>query len=397
LGDLRVLNGAGEVVPFALRRPAAEAPGTPTMLRLPLFPLRGDSTTAAAALQLRIDAGRTSIEVEGAQPANATQPLSAYLVDSSSIEGAIDSLRFDWAEDAPDFAIDVVLEASDDLVQWRQVVPRAPLARLRHAGAIFEQRTVSFAPGRARFWRLTADRPGALPSITAADATLVSARIPVERLQHEVGGREEPGSAGTYVFDLGAQLPVDRIEFELPDINSVAGVVVFARRNAREEWHLVTGTSVYRLQAAIGELKSAPIGVPAGPMRHWRVQVDQRGGGIGRGMPRLRAGWLPDQVVFVTRGAGPFELVYGSGVARGAEVPLDTLLPSADPALAGLAAPGILARTGAPREAGGADRLQPPAPPGAWRLWILWAALLAGVAALGAVAVNLARQMREGS
>ena len=61
--------------------------------------------------------------------------------------------------------------------------------------------------------------------------------------------------------------------------------------------------------------------------RHWRVKVDQRGGGIGGGVPRMRAGWLPDRLVFVTRGEGPFELVYGSAVAPGAEVPLDSLLP----------------------------------------------------------------------
>ena len=52
---------------------------------------------------------------------------------------------------------------------------------------------------------------------------------------------------------------------------------------------------------------------------------------------------------------------------------------------------------GEPREAGGPDRLLPPAPPKPWRAWIMWAALIAGVATLGTLAWNLARQMRVNS
>ena len=107
---------------------------------------------------------------------------------------------------------------------------------------------------------------------------------------------------------------------------------------------------------------------------------------------------MPDRLVFVTRGEGPFELVYGSAAAPGAEVPLDTLLPSGDTTLGPTSGPGLpVAHAGEPREAGGPDRLLPPAPPKPWRAWIMWAALIAGVATLGTLAWNLARQMRVNS
>ena len=398
LRDLRILNGAGEVVPYALQQPEPAVLGTPTTLRLPLFPLRGDAAVSGAALQLRIDGGKTSIEVEGAPPETAPAPVSGYFVNAESLDRAIDTLTFGWPDEAPDFAANLVLAASDDLVNWRVVVPRAPLARLRHGGALFEQRSVSLPATRARFWRVSAERDGELPQITSCRRHAGDGQRADRRLQLDVAGTAAPQSPGRTTSISAPKLPVDRVELALPDVNTVAQVEYFARRSGAEDWRLLNNVSVYRLQTANGELLSPPLAVRDERARHWRVKVDQRGGGIGGGVPRLRAGWLPDRLVFVTRGEGPFELVYGSAAAPGAEVPLDTLLPSGDATLGPTSGAGLpVAHAGEPREAGGPDRLLPPAPPKPWRAWIMWVALIAGVATLGTLAWNLARQMRVNS
>lgn len=395
LRDVHVLNGAEEVVPFAIRRPEAARQAAPTTQRLPLFPLRGEAAATGAALQLRIDAGKTSIELEGAPPEAGEAPIAGYLVHASGVDNAIESFRFEWPEETGDFAINLVVTASDDLVQWREVARRAPLARLRHAGAVFEQRSVSFPATRAQFWRVTADSTDPLPVITAADATLVSARVPVERSWLEIAGAAVPGEPHVYQFDLAAELPIDRVELVLPDVNTVAAAQFFTRGADKDFWQMVTATSVYRMQSANGEIASPPIPADGTPARHWRIKVDPRGGGIGRGTPRLRVGWLADQLVFVTRGSGPFEVVYGNAVAVEAALPLDKLLPR-DSAFANLTGDEIPAATaGSPREAGGVSRLEPPPPLTPWRKWILWLALIAGVAVLGAVALNLSRQLRQ--
>jgi hypothetical protein len=126
------------------------------------------------------------------------------------------------------------------------------------------------------------------------------------------------------------------------------------------------------------------------------VQVSPRGGGIGRGVPRLRAGWLADRLVFVPRGAGPFELVYGRYGAPAADVELTSMLPAN--AAAGFDDARLpMAQAAEPQEAGGADVLEAPPPERPWRTWVLWTALLAGVATLAALAWSLARQMRANS
>jgi len=395
LADLRVLNGAGEVVPFSVQRPPLEVRGIPTTLRLPLFALRDDGEGDVAALQLRIDSGQTSIALEGGPPGDTAARVVSFLVNASGQDKAIDTLRFEWPEAGADFAANVVIEHSDDLVDWRMAVPRAPLARLRQGGATFEQRSVSVPPTRARYWRVRA-ADSRLPDIVAADATFVIGAVPVDRVSTEVGGSSIANEPGVYDFDLGAQLPVDRLELLMPDGNTVANVEVSARRVATDPWHFLTSDSVYRIQAATGELRSPALVLRAEPARFWRIKVDPRGGGIGGGSLRLRAGWLADQLVFVTRGAGPFELVYGSFTAPAAAVPLDAMLSrTASAPLSALDIP--VARAGEPRVAGGHERLVAPPPPPAWRQWILWLALVAGVVTLGALAWNLARQMRAGS
>jgi hypothetical protein len=235
------------------------------------------------------------------------------------------------------------------------------------------------------------EQPGEFPGITMTFVTLVSGSVPVARSQIEVEGATDPQQAGSYLFDLGAQLPVDRLTLVLPDINTVAQAEFFSRQSPSQPWRQVSSASVYRIQSATGELWSEPVAVADSPQRYWRVRVDPRGGGIGGGMPRLRAGWLADQIVFMTRGSGPFELVFGSALERErAAMPAASLLRSESQEI-----PQVQA--GQRREAGGPARLVPPPPPGAWRIWILWAALLAGVAVLGTVAVRLARQMRAAS
>jgi uncharacterized protein DUF3999 len=396
LRDLRVLNGAGEVVPFSVQRPPIAVRGIPTTLRLPLFALRDDGESDVAALQLRIDSGQTSIALEGGPTGATTARVVSYLVNASGQDKAIDTLRFEWPEDGGDFAANVVIEHSDDLVDWRMAVPRAPLARLRQGGATFEQRSVPVPPTRARYWRVRAAADNRLPDIVAAEATFVIGAVPVDRVSTEVGSSSVANEPGVYDFDLGAQLPVDRLELLMPDINTVANVEVSARRGATDPWHFLTSDSVYRIQAATGELLSPPLVLRAAPARFWRIKVDPRGGGIGGGSLRLRAGWLADQLVFVTRGAGPFELVYGSFAAPAAAVPLDAMLSRTGSAsMNALDIP--MARADEPRVAGGRERLVAPPPPPAWRQWILWLALVAGVVTLGALAWSLARQMRESS
>jgi hypothetical protein len=363
-----------------------------------MFPLRGDPTAPASTLSLSIRAASGEIDVQGGPRSGGEATISAYLFDAAQVPGPIDALTFAWSPDAPDFSVSVQLESSEDLTNWQTVIARAPLAQLRHGGEVFESRRVTMPPTRAHYWRLRGQPGVSLPVLDGVSASRVADSVAVARQLTEVAGQHLAGSAGEYLFDLEAQVPVDRLEMLLPDVNTVARVEYFARRSAGEAWRSVARTPVYRLRSSGDELRSPPLAIAPEASRYWRVVVDPRGGGIGIGEPKLRVGWLAHRVLFVTRGPAPFELVYGSALAESADVALEDLLP-------GRAAQGEstieldlpVATVGAPHLAGGLEQLRSPSPPTAWRKILLWAALLAGLLALGVMAWRLARQMRAGS
>src|SRR6202008_2101639 len=94
---------------------------------------------------------------------------------------------------------------------------------------------------------------------------------------------------------------------------------------------------LYKLERAGGmlnpELTVAPI-----RRRYFKLAVAEKGGGLGGGTPALEVSWMPEQLLFVARGAGPFALGYGRaqvlpGRFDSSELIRSALPPGADPRL----------------------------------------------------------------
>jgi hypothetical protein len=122
--------------------------------------------------------------------------------------------------------------------------------------------------------------------------------------------------------------------------------------------------------------------------RFWRVELVDGGGQT----PRLRAGWMPDEVVFLIQGPGPYLLAYGQAGVSGRQWPMADLLSrlGAQADLDALA-PATL---GAATMLGGPDRLTPPPKPLDWQTLLLWLVLIAGVAVVVFFAHRLIRASR---
>jgi hypothetical protein len=151
----------------------------------------------------------------------------------------------------------------------------------------------------------------------------------------------------------------------------------------------VTSAVVYRLRHDGQEVTSPEIAVRGGGERYWLLRVDQRGGGVGAGMPVLNIGWVPQKLVFAARGAGPFQLAYGSREAKTASYPIHALIPGykTDSELKVKAA-----ALGEQVTLAGPARLRAPLD---YRKWALWATLILGVSVLGWMAYRLSRQIAE--
>jgi hypothetical protein len=81
------------------------------------------------------------------------------------------------------------------------------------------------------------------------------------------------------------------------------------------------------LRARDAEVTSPEIPVISHGERYWLLRVDQKGGGLGAGMPAISVGWVPQKLVFAARGAGPFQLAYGNVGAQSVAYSIDSLIP----------------------------------------------------------------------
>jgi hypothetical protein len=386
LSDLRVFNAAGEPVPFAIERPVPEAIAN-TAATLPLFPLKDEVSATPDALRVTIESARGAINIQGAGPLPPADRIHTYLADSRNLDGPVAALRLQWPEDAPDFAGRLKVESSDDLSAWRTVAEAAPIANLHaDAGRLIEQR-IELAPASAKFWRLTWVGPAAPFVLTSVLAEPAKQSVDAHRLSLAVNATPGPNKAGEFEYDLGARVPVDRINLELPDINTVVEVELLSRARTVDTWHTVRRCGFYRLKSDGTDLRNGPVAVPLSMDTHWLVRADPRRGGLGKRAPDLVAEWAPHELVFVARGAGPFYIAYGSAAVDAAAAASLSFLPKdVNIAAASLSPPEPL---------GGDIQLKSPPAPYAWKAGLLWAVLLAGAALLAWMALRLSKDMKR--
>lgn len=383
LADVRVFNGNGEQVSFAIERPmSGTIAGAATQLSL--FPLKDDSEATLAALRVTIEAGKGAINVQSGP--SKSDRINTYLVDGRALDVPVSALRLEWPQDAPDFAGRMRVEASDSLADWRAVALAAPIANLHSsADRLIEQR-VEFPPTKAKFWRLSWAGPAAPFVLTSLFGEPAKESVDALHATASVGAASPSAKPGEFQYDLGATPPVDRVNLELPDINTVVDVELLSREHPQDPWHTVRRSGFYRLKSAGEELRNGLVTVPPTSDCYWLVRTDPRQGGLGASAPRLVVEWVPHDVVFVARGAGPYYLAYGSSAAKSAAVSLAML-----PKNLGI----VTASLSEPESSGGESVLMPPGTPFPWKTLLLWTVLIAGAGLLGWMAFRLSKEVAK--
>ena len=380
LGDLRVFNSQGEVVPYALERPDA---GTSVRqaVPLPLFHLKDTSAAALDAVRITVESGKSAVNVQ--TPGSASVAAASYLLDARALNTPVAALILQWPDDAADFAGRMQVEVGDTLGQWRRIASAAPVANLHARGEHLVERRLEIRPTQAKFWRLSwvgAEAPFGLTGVLAEPAreTLEAARANVM-----VAGTAVSGQAREFEFDLGASPPIDRVNLELPELNTTVAVDLLSRADPKAPWRPVVHAGLYRLKSAGTELRNGPIHIAPDTDRYWLARIDARGGSIGNGVPRLSAGWVAQNAVFLARGSGPYLIAYGSATVGPADMSLDSLPKAVEIGNATAAAPTLL---------GGRERLRP-ATSVPWRNGLLWVILVVAAGILAAMVVRLSKEM----
>ncbi len=134
--------------------------------------------------------------------------------------------------------------------------------------------------------------------------------------------------------------------------------------------------------------------LPGKVVRQLRLEVDERGSGLGAQAPHLRVAVRATQVVFKAQGKGPFSLAVGNPSASAATVPLVTLIP--DYNTQSLTSIGLATPDATPIKAAAAAPV-PTTDNFDWKRAGLWGVLVLGFILLGWIALSSWRGPRRGS
>ena len=390
LRDLRVFNGAGEVVPFAFR-PVETAMQRQPAVDLPIFPLRGPRDASTDDLDLSFDrsAGRVSVRLRSRDARPGAPVLLGFLIDASALKTPLMRIDVDWGAHGVDRMVSARLEAGEDLKHWSTLVADAPLGAISHAGRRLERKAIEFRGQQAKYLRLMWNDPAQALALTRVEGLPTEKYSSPPRAWKQVTATPVAGKPGDYEFDMGGHFPLERLAFELPQENTVVPVRILSRARPADPWRPVTRAVLYRLRQNGRELVSPEIAIGLNAHRDWMLSIDAASGGLGAGNLIVRAGWTPREIVFIARGAPPFRLAYGNARAQTGSLGVDVLVPGwrtqQEPVMA-------IAHTGPAQAIAGAAAARPRSD---FKKAALWAALVAGVAALAWMAWRLSKQMQQ--
>ncbi len=327
LGDLRVFNAAGQVVPHALRRPENTSVRKDVVTaELPFFPIRGETGAIDGNLSIHVERNPqgTIIDVRAAEPkeSTATGPIRAYLVDGGSLNRPIDALELAWADRGEDFLGELKIETSDDLRAWRPLATAA-VASLSYQGYQLDRSRVELPRPNARYLRISwpDNRPPAEVSNVIALAHQSTTTSQPPRRWLKIKSMPVAGLAQVYLADLEGFLPVDRIQIRLAETNSLAAARLSSGDSAsaskREHWRGLA----YNLQVDGKSVSNPAIIVTPTTSRYWTLTIDGSETTL-RSAPQLEFGWQPARLVFLAWATAPSCWPMAAGTSNQPDFPL---------------------------------------------------------------------------
>lgn len=392
LGDIRIFNSHELMVPHVVRRPMADKTNHQPAIPVAFFPLYDDGDQDHSAQEIGSSVNITTnsqgaiIDVSRGKAINIDSVINAYLFDMSALEKKPNALYLKWARKETQVVMNVKVEHSEDLANWRGLVDRSTLAELSYEGRNLSKHTIELPQIKPKYLRISwpAGKQGV--ELLNAMAHFPNTQLPQPHNWVSVQGRRMDSKRTDYVFDVPASLPIEQIKVRLPQYNTLVWTRLYSRPSQKSAWQIRHQGLLYRLNINNTILENRIIKFPLVSDRHWRLHVEDSGSGLGTELPILEVGWVAHQLLFVARGAAPYKLAYGSHSITSSNMAVELLLQEMDLDKKGQYIK--VAQIGSHITLGGEDRLKPKIviP---WKQWLLWAILVIGVMALGWMSVRL--------
>ena len=397
LYDVRVFNHQGVAVPHVFRR---QAPPDPTRVptNLPLFPLPAVATFDPnnVSLYINTDAGGRVLGVAATPAVPNESAAQHYLVDASALTQMPDKLLLVWDAPPGGFTATMSVEHSEDLKQWEILEPQVALMEILFEGRTFSQREIDLPPVRVRYLRLrwlsgaSAVRLASVQALFAPTMPPLPAQWTPVSGQRVVEAEAQARNASVYLFDAPGFFPIDRVRVRLPSDILLVEAALLSRATPTQPWQERYRGALYQMRANGVAWQNTTLSLFPTTDRYWRLEVDERNGGLSSGLPSIEIGWIAQNLVFVAQGAAPFTLAYGSSRITTPSDLKDPLLND----IAVLSAQGQIKQAAAGENIALGRASLPGLP---WKTWLRWAALAIGMLALVILVRRLYRKKKKGA
>jgi hypothetical protein len=305
------------------------------------------------------------------------------------------AIRLNWRSVDQASEATISLKTSEDLAQWRTLMPNATLLSATSGEQSLQRARIPLPEQRYQFLRIETGASGPLPLIESVTIERMVAPDPVPPTWVEIQAMppEPKDTATAFWFNAARRAPVHSAEVRLPAANMALGILLQSRDDAAQGWRTRWRGEVFALASDSAQRGQTVVQFEPTTDRYWRLEV-QRGAETLRGLsPSLLLGYRPARLRFLAQGAGPYQLAYGS--AR-----VERQRPGCDSLLAGLSS-GERSRMSGQAEPAGAplrsnlDALEPPPKPTPLRQLLLWGVLIAGALLVAAMALSLLKKLRQ--
>jgi hypothetical protein len=381
LGDVRVFDARGRVVPLALvGNPSDEAQQSTAVQ---VYPVVGPSGALEGdGLSIRIEGNRVArvVTVDSSSSANSSAPSAAVLLDTHALTRPAQAIELD-ADIPAGQPITLTLRSSANLKDWEPLAEKV-LFRPAEGAALLGGARVSL-PGTDLHDRYVGISWSGAPGVSLKGAKVItSALAPPARIA--VATSAVPlADAHELRFALPGVARLAALRLIESGNDGVIPVKLYGRDHAEDPWTLLSAAT---LRPGEGGTLIELAGLP---MASYRLEADSRTAGFSAA-PRVELLFDPVELLVALSGSPPYRLAAGQAAAPAAyltlpeiaqqgKLPRPSQLPEAKVTAPGGPAP-VLALQAGPAE----GAFEP-------RKLVLWAALLLGTLVLAFAAIRLLR------
>jgi hypothetical protein len=398
LSDVQVFNGAGLPVPHALRR--LDPPRDPVRRPIPFFPLPShphpQTQDLSVSVQRQTDGSIFTLKTEHTQSTTASD--RSYLLDLSGLNTPPTQLELQWPAGTGTTFYTISLLESGDLAHWRPLGDKVVLADLDYNGGRVSRRVIDLAGQTLPYLRLDCQDARQPLQLSAVLGVHGAVRTAEQWRWHRLENQQVSKQSERWVieYQLRGGLRVSAFDLAFPLGNSLARATIESRPAADAPWRRVGQGVFYRLDIQGKQLFSPFIPCTPTTDRWWRLTLAAGDSGlIGKDqLPQLKLGWMPEELLFLGRGAGPYTLAFGSARTGNdpsgqASLVLTALQQSASESRM------VKIKAGPVHPLGGEQALRPKPAPLPWQRLLLWAVLIGGVGLLAIMARSIYREMQS--